>query len=543
MITARANIVLKLLLMCLFTTALRADVLTATNTVTSLSFKLGPGYSTAGYTLQFSTYDPSTSWALYNVNYGYSGEVKPSSPTSSTYRTDYDVLSGGSKYGYGSASFTLPLTDTDSDGLADILDIKKSGNFTASGTASEYLPATGMKSYSLSGTFTRASGSNTGTYAINSSSGYSVSGTFYLTGGNGYFTYDTTYKTIRFYGDAFSLGSGGTGFTTYEILSPTSIKVDSFPYTAANNAYIWVNSFTLTRSGTRYTAKGSFEDGLEATYWDDYKDFHIVIHDLNDVDGDGVPDLADTNVFTGATIHIHPQSKTVNQGVKTNLSVTALSPYPITYQWYFNDQPLTGKTSSTLTFNSVLADQAGNYFVIVTSNGKSKTSQTAILTVNTPPSITAHPLGTNIVIGRTLTLSVGASGTPTPTYEWYRNNTLVPGQSGPIMTINAATATQGGDYFAKALNAGGNATSVVAKVTVSTGVFAKPQNVTAANIQSSGFSLDLQLENSKIYRIEYSTDLVTWQTLTTFVSNSTTKQFVDPAASGKQRRYYRLVRQ
>ena len=41
------------------------------------------------------------------------------------------------------------------------------------------------------------------------------------------------------------------------------------------------------------------------------------------------------------------------------------------YQWQFNGANLSGKTSSTLTLNSVATNNAGNYTVVVSDNTSS----------------------------------------------------------------------------------------------------------------------------------------------------------------------------
>lgn len=528
-----------------------AASLTASSIVTCKSFELGESTSSAGYKIYFNAYDGVTTYSRSQAV--HNGEVLSYNSGGYTYIADYDIYTTGrgpfdgnySPVGYGTISFAIPTTDSDGDGLIDFMDRSKAFNSTITGTITEFITSRGTRTYSTSCVFNRGANTEVGQFTFTTSAAQ-ITGFFFLHYGTATVTYDPDARTIKFtgtsfgYGSPFSSQSFGTATSSYEILSPTLIKVNAFtysnPYTTLN-----INSFTMTRTGNKFIATGSMVDGFTYSNWADYKDFVLAITDNNDVDGDGIPDLADNLIFSGPTITVEPESKTVIQGANTNLSVTASSPYAMTYQWYLNDELLNGKTDSTLTFTSIQPAAAGNYKVVITSNGKTKTSAVAALTVQVPPSITVTPTGTTIVAGRTLTLTAGASGTPAPTFEWYRGSDLIPGVTGATLTINGITLAQAGNYTAKAINPAGNATTTAAKVVVTTGIFSAPTGVTAASIQSSGFPLDLQLENGKSYRLQYSTDLVTWTTLSTFTSNGTTRQYLDAAASVNSQRFYRLI--
>lgn len=78
-----------------------------------------------------------------------------------------------------------------------------------------------------------------------------------------------------------------------------------------------------------------------------------------------------------------PQSQTVNPGADVTLSVVATGTSPLDYQWYYNGEPLAGKTFANLTLNGVAATEAGEYSVVVRNVVGSATSAPAILTVNT----------------------------------------------------------------------------------------------------------------------------------------------------------------
>jgi hypothetical protein len=58
---------------------------------------------------------------------------------------------------------------------------------------------------------------------------------------------------------------------------------------------------------------------------------------------------------------------------------------PLSYQWYYNNGLLDGKTNATLTLTAVQTNQAGTYFVVVTNALGSATSAPIVLSVEVPP--------------------------------------------------------------------------------------------------------------------------------------------------------------
>ncbi|MCA1963408.1 MAG: SdiA-regulated domain-containing protein, partial [Prosthecobacter sp.] len=87
------------------------------------------------------------------------------------------------------------------------------------------------------------------------------------------------------------------------------------------------------------------------------------------------------------------------------------------------------------------------------------------------PVIVTEPADVTIASGYTATLSLAATGTPTPTVQWYRgtagDTTHPVGTGGASFTTPALTATT--SYWARVSNAGGSTDSRTATVTVTTG--------------------------------------------------------------------------
>lgn len=110
-------------------------------------------------------------------------------------------------------------------------------------------------------------------------------------------------------------------------------------------------------------------------------------------------------LFDAAVITTQPQSRTAETGESVTWSVVANGAPPLTYQWYFDGNPVAGATHSSYTIPSADFDDAGGYRVVVSTPCGSVTSTTALLTVmlglaeNPSPanSATEQPLNTELM--------------------------------------------------------------------------------------------------------------------------------------------------
>ena len=161
---------------------------------------------------------------------------------------------------------------------------------------------------------------------------------------------------------------------------------------------------------------------------------------------------------TPPTITSSPPSKTVNAGSVTNLSVTATGTAPLTYQWRKGGANV-GVNSSNLTFNPVIAGNAGSYDVIVSNASGSVTSTpSAVLTVVVQPVIQPPPASLSAYEGGTAALTVTASSTVPMTYQWRKGITAV-GTDSPTFSINPVTAGSAGSFVVIVSNQAGSVTS------------------------------------------------------------------------------------
>jgi hypothetical protein len=82
------------------------------------------------------------------------------------------------------------------------------------------------------------------------------------------------------------------------------------------------------------------------------------------------------------------------------------------------------------------------------------------------PAITTNPAAlTTVEQNRPFSLTVSASGTPL-FYQWYRNNTEIPGATFATYSVSKAALTDSGAYYVRVYNPLASVTSTVAQVTV-----------------------------------------------------------------------------
>lgn len=150
---------------------------------------------------------------------------------------------------------------------------------------------------------------------------------------------------------------------------------------------------------------------------------------------------------------------------------------PVVYEWFVKGVSQGVTTLNTFTIDSLIASDAGAYYVRVYNTCTSTiTSSTITISVQAgcvsiiSTRITQSGNGTYTVGGSvtfTATVEPGSATTP-DTYEWFRNGTLVNTTTNNTYTINSLNATHAGSYTVRATNECSNATSTAITVAVCT---------------------------------------------------------------------------
>jgi len=184
-----------------------------------------------------------------------------------------------------------------------------------------------------------------------------------------------------------------------------------------------------------------------------------------------------------AKITVQPAAQNLPLAGSGSIGVTATGSGTLTYQWYKDGSAISGATSATYNFTNVSSADAGQYHVVVKNAHGYETSQTVTVNVSSlaAPAITTQPITQSVDAGSTLTLTAEASGVPTPTYQWYLNNSPISGATLATYSVANVTTDAAGTYKVVATNSQGSATSNNAVVTVNTAapaITAQPAPVT-----------------------------------------------------------------
>jgi uncharacterized repeat protein (TIGR03803 family) len=324
-------------------------------------------------------------------------------------------------------------------------------------------------------------------YGVCSSGGTNNTGAIFAINTNG-----SGYKVL------YSMGSftGNTDGT-----APQSTMTLSGSYLFGSAVGRGINGggtvFLINTNGTGFTALASFTSGA-ASGSDPLASPIRVGNSIWGTTYSGSPSTAGTLYqLPMPAITMEPQSLTVTNTSPATFTMNAADDTAFTYKWYFNTNTLlAGQTTNFLTLAHATNNNAGTYTVVVSDSLGSVTSSPAVLTVivpGVPPSITSQPQNYTVIVSNTASFTNAASGTPPLYYQWYFNtNTLLGGQTNPILIIPSAQTGQAGYYTVIVTNLYGSATSSAALLTVNVGtkpaITQQPQNYTVTNGLTATFT-------------------------------------------------------
>jgi len=256
---------------------------------------------------------------------------------------------------------------------------------------------------------------------------------------------------------------------------------------SVNTTYTLVSRYVLsTGSNTLWLNPANETSGNRVTPLDAVSTPNIMAYAFRQASaGEGILDV--DNLLTGTkfadvvpgsvnppTILTQPQDTNVFSGSGAIFSTLAAGDATLAYQWYsvtnFPTSPVTnsisGATSSVLTLTSVVTNQSGLIFAVVTNNAGTNVTRSAAFTVSPQPvsptiDTNIFPAGSTNVVGDTVTFSVVAHGLPAPAYQWkFITNSagtlitnIVASGTGPTLTLTSVSASQAGTYFVTITNA------------------------------------------------------------------------------------------
>ena len=266
---------------------------------------------------------------------------------------------------------------------------------------------------------------------------------------------NTTFTSTIANNSAFSLAFNGTGapstIRSWKVTGTLPAGISVTGGTAITGGFVF-NGLKVTLSGTP-TVSGSQTLSIRA-------------YDSLNASGNNAGITCIVSVTGGVTqvapaFTTQPATQTVTAGGNVTFSASASGVPTPTLQWYLGTNALTGKTTGTLTLTNVQAVNAGSYTVVATNSAAPSgvSSTAATLTVNpapVAPAFTTQPATQTVTAGTNVTFSAAASGTPTPTLQWFRADLLSSGSTATILlagetrntlVIANVQASDSGSYF------------------------------------------------------------------------------------------------
>ncbi|MEO7266053.1 MAG: hypothetical protein ABIW38_14145, partial [Ferruginibacter sp.] len=143
-------------------------------------------------------------------------------------------------------------------------------------------------------------------------------------------------------------------------------------------------------------------------------------------------------------ITTQPATQTICVGANVTFNVVATGS-GLTYQWRKGGINIPGATAASYTITGVIAGDAGNYDVVISSScSLSVTSSIAVLTVG-GTSITTQPVSQAVCPGANVSFSVLAAGTSL-TYQWRKAAVNIPGATSATYSITGVVTADAGNY-------------------------------------------------------------------------------------------------
>jgi uncharacterized repeat protein (TIGR01451 family) len=197
-------------------------------------------------------------------------------------------------------------------------------------------------------------------------------------------------------------------------------------------------------------------------------------------------------IDTLPVVSTNPLTQTSCAGATVTFTAAATSNAGQTVQWQvdsgsgFSDIP--GETSTTLSFTAAAADNGKKYRAVFTDACGSANTSSAMLTVNTAPSVTTNPGDQGTQQGSSVSFTAAANGSPAPTVQWQVNSGSgfndIPGATNTTYTHTAQLSENGYKYRAVFTNSCGDATTTAATLTVTC------QTITVTNPTNSTGTFD-----------------------------------------------------
>lgn len=125
----------------------------------------------------------------------------------------------------------------------------------------------------------------------------------------------------------------------------------------------------------------------------------------------------------------------------------------LSYQWRQNGVPIAGANDAMYQFQGVDPGTYSFDCVVTDVCGQSVTSNQAVVTVSSGPSIQSQPQSQSACTGDAVTFAVTATGTAPLSYQWFKDGVPIPGAVSNSYTIPSVNTSHQGEYTCDVSNA------------------------------------------------------------------------------------------
>ncbi len=173
-----------------------------------------------------------------------------------------------------------------------------------------------------------------------------------------------------------------------------------------------------------------------------------------------------------------PLPVAIEPGQTATFAASATATSAITYRWLRNGAPvanggrISGATTDTLTITGVVAGDADNYTLEISTAGGATRTSTAELAVLGQPEVLIAPVAQTIEAGQAVSFYVQARGAGTLTYQWLKagapltNGSAFSGVTTSTFTINPLILADAGNYSVRITGSAGTTTTTPVNLTV-----------------------------------------------------------------------------
>ncbi len=223
----------------------------------------------------------------------------------------------------------------------------------------------------------------------------------------------------------------------------------------------------------------------------DAGEYHVMVWNAG---GSATSPRAVLTVGTRPTVTLQPGNVLVSLGASATIQAQVTGTTPVWFQWLFNDLPIAGETNATWFRASVQLMHSGVYKCVVNNAFGTVTSAPVVLSVLLPPVILSGPDSHTVPPGGNVTFSVLVSNSPSMTFQWFFNGSVIIGATNSALSLTNVTGANAGVYSVTVANAAGATTNASATLTVGDApvILAQPQSLTVTSGMAATFYVAAQ---------------------------------------------------